>query len=62
MNKESTVAGQAVYSKKVLSIYDFWVLGVSNNYFWKCPTRFISEQFSMLVSSNHLDVGVGSGY
>ncbi|MBF4254480.1 methyltransferase type 12, partial [Vibrio anguillarum] len=24
MNKESTVAGQAVYSKKVLSIYDFW--------------------------------------
>ena len=62
MNQEASIAGQAVYSKKVLSIYDFWVLGVSNNYFWKCPTRFISEQFSMLVSSNHLDVGVGSGY
>ncbi|MFA0630902.1 class I SAM-dependent methyltransferase [Vibrio sp. 10N.222.49.A3] len=43
-------------------MYDFWVLGVSNNYFWKCPTRLISEQFSMLVSSNYLDVGVGSGY
>lgn len=62
MNKEATIAGQAVYSKKVLSIYDFWVLGVSNHYFWKCPTRFISEQFSKKVSSNHLDVGVGSGY
>ncbi|MGL0936166.1 class I SAM-dependent methyltransferase [Vibrio vulnificus] len=62
MNKKSTFAGQAVYSKKVLSIYDIWVLGVSNSYFWKCPTRFISEQFSMFVSSNHLDVGVGSGY
>jgi len=62
MNKEATIAGQAAYSKKVLSIYDFWVFGVSNNYFWKCPTRFISEQFSTLVSRNHLDVGVGSGY
>lgn len=62
MNKKSTFAGQAVYSKKVLSIYDIWVLGVSNSYFWKCPTKLISEQFSMLVSSNHLDVGVGSGY
>ena len=62
MNKESTDAGQAVYSKKVLSIYDFWVLGVSNHYFWKCPTKCISDQFSLLVSSNHLDVGVGSGY
>ncbi|MBY5946016.1 class I SAM-dependent methyltransferase [Photobacterium rosenbergii] len=62
MNKEKTMAGQAVYSKKVLSIYDFWVLGVSNHYFWKCPTKLIREQFSTLVSPNHLDVGVGSGY
>jgi 2-polyprenyl-3-methyl-5-hydroxy-6-metoxy-1,4-benzoquinol methylase len=62
MNKEASMAGQAVYSKKVLTIYDFWVLGVSNNYFWKCPTKHISDQFSDLVSTNHLDVGVGSGY
>ena len=66
MNKETSIAavtsGQAVYSKKVLSIYDFWVLGVSNHYFWKCPTKLISKQFSMLVSPNHLDVGVGTGY
>jgi len=62
MNKESTIAGQAVYSKNVLSIYDFWVLGVSNNYLWKCPTLVISEKFVKQVSSNHLDVGVGSGY
>jgi SAM-dependent methyltransferase len=59
---ENAIAGQAVYSKKVLSIYDFWVLGISNHYLWKCPTRLISEQFSMLVSTNHLDVGVGTGY
>lgn len=62
MDKEAVIAGQAVYSKKVLSIYDIWVLGVSNHYFWKCPTRCISGQFIDLVSANHLDVGVGSGY
>ncbi len=62
MNKAASIAGQAVYSKKVLTIYDFWVLGVSNHYFWKCPTKYISEQFLTLVSTNHLDVGVGSGY
>lgn len=61
MNKD-VVAGQAVYSKKVLSIYDLWVLGFSNYYLWKCPTRLISQQFADLVTANHLDVGVGTGY
>lgn len=61
MHKD-VVAGQAVYTKNVLSIYDLWVLGFSNHYLWKCPTRLISRQFSDLVTSNHLDVGVGTGY
>lgn len=61
MNKD-VMAGQAIYSKKVLSIYDLWVLGFSNHYLWKCPTELISNQFAELVSNNHLDVGVGTGY
>ncbi|MBR9829370.1 MAG: class I SAM-dependent methyltransferase [Oceanospirillales bacterium] len=61
MNK-NVVAGQAIYSKKVLSIYDLWVLGFSNHLLWKCPTRLISKQFADLVTDNHLDVGVGTGY
>jgi ubiquinone/menaquinone biosynthesis C-methylase UbiE len=61
MHKD-VVAGQAVYTKNVLSIYDLWVLGISNHYLWKCPTRLISKQFSDLVTDNHLDVGVGTGY
>jgi ubiquinone/menaquinone biosynthesis C-methylase UbiE len=61
MNKD-TFAGQAVYSKKVLSFYDLWVLGFSNHVLWKCPTRLISEMFSDLATENHLDVGVGTGY
>ncbi|GAL09709.1 putative SAM-dependent methyltransferases [Vibrio astriarenae] len=62
MNERATVKGQAIYSKIVLSIYDFWVLGISNHYFWKCPTRTISNHFVDCVSQNHLDVGVGTGY
>ncbi|QUM77056.1 class I SAM-dependent methyltransferase [Moritella sp. 24] len=62
MNKDAIVAGQAVYSKNILSIYDIWVLGISNHLLWKCPTRRISQQFIDLTSDNHLDVGVGTGY
>jgi ubiquinone/menaquinone biosynthesis C-methylase UbiE len=61
MNKDA-IAGQAVYSKPVLSIYDIWVLGFSNHFLWKCPTKLISKQFADLATKNHLDVGVGTGY
>lgn len=54
--------GQAVYSRSILSIYDLWVLGVSNSFIWRCPTRHIMEYFNAHVTSNHLDVGVGTGY
>ncbi|MGF1691073.1 class I SAM-dependent methyltransferase [Photobacterium kagoshimensis] len=62
MNKDAVVAGQAIYTKKVLSIYDLWVLGFSNRYLWKCPTSLIGQKFEELASTNHLDVGVGTGY
>lgn len=55
-------AGHAVYSRFVLSIYDAWVLGISNRFFWRCPTPVQLAAFSAQVSANHLDVGVGTGY
>ena len=55
-------AGQAVYGKTVLTLYDAWVLGLSNSLFWKCPTPVLASQFTALASPNHLDVGVGTGY
>ncbi len=58
----SVEAGQAVYSKNVLSLYDLWVLGFSNTFLWKCPTKSLRDTFSLHVSLNHLDVGVGTGY
>jgi len=61
MNKD-VFAGQSIYSRNMLSIYDLWVLGFSNHYLWKCPTNLISQKFSDLVTKNHVDVGVGTGY
>jgi ubiquinone/menaquinone biosynthesis C-methylase UbiE len=58
-----TEDGAAVYSPRVLKIYDRWVLGFSNSHAWKCPTdTVLLPFFRQHLSANHLDVGVGSGY
>ncbi|WP_298867793.1 class I SAM-dependent methyltransferase [uncultured Gimesia sp.] len=59
---EECIAGQAVYSKKMLSVYDLWVLGISNSLIWKCRTKNILRWLNQSLTANHLDVGVGTGY
>ena len=59
---EQIEAGQAVYTKQTLKIYNFVVLGVSNRFLWKCPTQRLLAQYNQLITNNHLDVGVGTGY
>lgn len=60
--EEQVLAGQAVYTRQALGIYDFVVLGVSNRFIWKCPTRRLVEHYDRHASANHLDAGVGTGY
>jgi len=63
MQKQHDVeAGQAIYSRLVLSIYDLYVLGLSNHLIWKCPTRRLLDNYNAHITSRHLDVGVGTGY
>src|SRR5579859_657862 len=57
-----SVAGAAIYSRTILSVYDIGVLGFSNTFVWKCPTSQILSFYDDHVSANHLDVGVGTGY
>lgn len=52
----------SIYSKKTLSIYDYLVLGISNKFAWKCSTELLLDFYNEYISSNHLDVGVGTGY
>ena len=55
-------AGQAIYTRPMLAVYDLAVLGISARYLWKCPSHRVEEHYSRYVTSNHLDVGVGTGY
>jgi ubiquinone/menaquinone biosynthesis C-methylase UbiE len=52
----------SVYSKNLLLIYDLWVLGLSNKFIWKCPTKLLLDFYNEHITSLHLDVGVGTGY
>lgn len=60
--KLDATKGQAVYSSLVLKIYDFWVLGLSNSYIWRCKSSKILSFTNQHITSNHLDAGVGTGY
>lgn len=62
ITSEQVEAGQAVYSRRTLDVYDLVVLGISNRFIWKCPTPGLLAHYDRHVSANHLDVGVGTGY
>jgi ubiquinone/menaquinone biosynthesis C-methylase UbiE len=51
-----------VYTKPLLKIYDYYVLGFSNRFLWQCPKSLILEMYNKYVSNIHLDIGVGTGY
>ncbi len=55
-------AGQAVYTPFTLSAYDWFVLGFSNRFLWRCPTAKLLELYDRNTTGNHLDIGVGTGY
>jgi hypothetical protein len=55
-------AGQAIYTRRTLALYDLVVLGASCRFVWKCPSRRMLGLYDRHVTANHLDVGVGTGY
>lgn len=56
--------GSAVYTPFILHyLYDIWVLWLSNNYAWRCPTTTVQlPLFKSCMGARHLDIGVGTGY
>jgi SAM-dependent methyltransferase len=54
--------GQAVYSGRILAIYDTAVLRMAQPLAWRCPSRRILELYDEHLSADHLDIGVGTGY
>lgn len=59
---EQVAAGHAFYTKRALAVYDAAILGYFSRVAWKCPARRILQHYNRHVSTNHLDVGVGTGY
>lgn len=56
------VLGHAVYSRPMLLVYDFLVLGLGNRFVTRCPSKAILGMYDDNVSDRHLEVGVGTGY
>jgi SAM-dependent methyltransferase len=54
--------GQAAFSKPVLALYDWFVLGLTCNLVWRCSTSRTLELYRRHLSANHLEVGVGTGF
>lgn len=61
-DRRAVEAGQAVYSPFVLRMYDWFVLGFSSRFIWRCPASEMRRLYDRNVSSRHLDIGVGTGY
>ena len=54
-------AGQAVYTRGFLSVYDAVVYGFNSPVLWRCPKARMVEHYDAHVSARHLDIGVGTG-
>ena len=62
MTPEQVEAGQALYSRPFLAIYDWCALGLNCRYVWRCPSHHLLAHYNRHVSAYHLDVGVGTGH
>nr|VFK31047.1 MAG: Methyltransferase domain-containing protein [Candidatus Kentron sp. MB]VFK35415.1 MAG: Methyltransferase domain-containing protein [Candidatus Kentron sp. MB]VFK77278.1 MAG: Methyltransferase domain-containing protein [Candidatus Kentron sp. MB] len=59
---EQVMAGQADYTGFALHFYDFLVYRITTPFFWKCTPQRLVSLYNRHVTTNHLDVGIGSGY
>ncbi|WP_460696674.1 class I SAM-dependent methyltransferase [Nocardia thraciensis] len=52
----------APYSVAFLTVYDVWVIRLSNRYGWRCDAHTMLEPYHQHVGQRHLEVGPGSGW
>lgn len=60
--QEKTAKAVAPYTAPFLSIYDMWVLQLSNRFAWRCPTQRMLGMYDTNIGARHLEVGPGSGW
>ncbi|MBE0481084.1 MAG: class I SAM-dependent methyltransferase [Dehalococcoidia bacterium] len=60
--QEQVWAGQKLYTRTFLTVYDPVALGFHCRFIWRCSRSHLLEFYNRHVSGNHLDIGVGTGY
>lgn len=50
------------YTRPVLKIYDALIMGLLARRVWRCPSSLFIDLYDALVSKNHAEIGVGTGY
>lgn len=50
------------YTRPVLRIYDAVIMGLLARSVWRCPQMLFLNLYDALVSPNHAEIGVGTGY
>ena len=58
----SAEAGQAIYKRFALHLYDRIVFGHNLPVLWRCPKEHLMRLYDQNARERHLDIGVGTGY
>jgi SAM-dependent methyltransferase len=59
---DEVLAGQAIYNRGILAVYDVGVLGLSCRLVWGCPKSPMLARYDRNVGARHLELGAGTGY
>lgn len=52
----------APYTRAFLTVYDTWVIRLSNRFAWRCDAEVMLELYHRHLGRRHLEVGPGSGW
>lgn len=59
---DAVAKAHAVYTPRMLAVYDMLVHGLSNRVAWRCPTSRLLDLYRASLSADHLEAGVGTGF
>ena len=59
---DSSAQDKSVYSRRMLRVYDTLVYRFNMPFLWRCSVGKLNELYAGHLASNHLEVGVGTGY
>jgi ubiquinone/menaquinone biosynthesis C-methylase UbiE len=62
LTKAKIKRSQQYFNKLSLFFYDFILYGIISKYAWGCSIQRLDAHYRKYAGSNHLEVGVGTGY